>query len=122
SAVRSSVKSLKTEINERIQTIANLTGASMTLTADYPEWQFATESKIRDIMMSVYKNITGKELHIDAIHAGLECGFLAEKLGNIDMISFGPEMHDVHTPKECLIISSTERTYDFLCKILEEVK
>ncbi|MGL4374385.1 MAG: beta-Ala-His dipeptidase, partial [Turicibacter sp.] len=122
SAVRSSVGSLKGEINHRIQTIANLTGATMTLTADYPEWQFATESKIRDIMKEVYKKTTGQELVVTAIHAGLECGFLSEKLGAIDMISIGPEMHDVHTPKECLSISSTERVYKFLCEVLKEIK
>ena len=121
-AVRSSVKSLKEEINHRIQAICSLTGASMELISNYPEWTFATESKIREIMISVYKNLTGESLKIEAIHAGLECGFLAEKLGNIDMISFGPNMVDIHTPKEALNISSTARTYKFLCEILKEIK
>lgn len=122
SAIRSSVKSLKEEINHRIQTLADLTGASMKLISDYPEWTFAEKSKIREIMISVYKDLTGKELKIEAIHAGLECGFLAEKLGDIDMISFGPNMVDIHTPKEALNISSTARTYKFLCEILKTIK
>ena len=121
-AVRSSVKSLKEEINQRIQVICTLTGAKMDLISDYPEWTYATESKIREIMISVYKNLTGQELKIEAIHAGLECGFLAEKLGDIDMISFGPTMVDIHTPKEALNISSTARTYKFLCEILKGIK
>ncbi len=122
SATRSSVASLKEEINARIETIATLNGATASLIADYPEWQFATESKIRDLMVRVYHDLTGKELQISAIHAGLECGFLSEKLGNIDMISIGPEIHGAHTPKEELSISSTERVFDFLCAVLKEMK
>ena len=61
------------------------------------------------------------ELKVDAIHAGLECGFLKEKIGDIDMVSLGPDLFDVHTPKESLSISSTQRTYDFLLKVLENI-
>lgn len=122
SAVRSSVGSLKREINHRIQAIADLTGATMELIADYPEWEFETESKIRDIMIDVYKQLTGQELEISAIHAGLECGFLSQKLGKIDMISIGPDITGAHTPKESLGISSTERVYHFLCEVLKEIK
>ena len=122
SAVRSSVGSLKREINHRIQAIADLTGAHMELIADYPEWEFETESKIREIMKEVYQRISGKELEVSAIHAGLECGFLSQKLGKIDMISIGPDITGAHTPKESLSISSTERVYHFLCEVLKEIK
>ncbi|MTL36028.1 beta-Ala-His dipeptidase, partial [Turicibacter sanguinis] len=122
SAVRSSVGSLKREINHRIQAIADLTGAKMELIADYPEWEFETDSKIRDIMKEVYERTAGKELEVSAIHAGLECGFLSQKLGKIDMISIGPDITGAHTPKESLSISSTERVYDFLCQVLKEIK
>ncbi len=122
SAIRSSVSSLKGEINHRIQAIADLTGASMELIADYPEWQFETESKVRDVMKDVYQQMYGKELEVSAIHAGLECGFLSQKLGKIDMISIGPDITGAHTPKESLSISSTERVYDFLCEVLKTIK
>ena len=122
SAVRSSVSSLKREINHRIQAIANLTGASMELIADYPEWEFETESKVRDIMKDVYQQMFGKELEVSAIHAGLECGFLSQKLGKIDMISIGPDITGAHTPKESLSIPSTERVYNFLCEVLKAIK
>lgn len=122
SAVRSSVGSLKREINHRIQAIADLTGAKMELIADYPEWEFETDSKIRDIMKEVYERTARKELEVSAIHAGLECGFLSQKLGKIDMISIGPDITGAHTPKESLSISSTERVYDFLCQVLKEIK
>ncbi len=122
SAIRSSVSSLKAEITQRIQAIAQLTGASVELIADYPEWQFAPESKVREVMKEVYQQMYGKELQISAIHAGLECGFLSQKLGNVDMISIGPDITGAHTPKESLSISSTERVYQFLCEVLKSIK
>ena len=122
SAIRSSVSSLKREINHRIQAIANLTGATMELIADYPEWEFETESKVREIMKDVYQEMFGKELEVSAIHAGLECGFLSQKLGKIDMISIGPDITGAHTPKESLSIPSTERVYNFLCDVLKAIK
>nr|WP_312579803.1 aminoacyl-histidine dipeptidase [Sedimentibacter sp.] len=121
-AIRSSVKSRKNEIIKRIEMICNLTGASMELLADYPEWQYKKDSQIRDLMLEVYKEMYGKEAKIEAIHAGLECGFLKEKIGDIDMISMGPSMYDVHTTKERLSISSTERVFDFLCEVLKRIR
>ena len=116
SAIRSSVSSLKREINHRIQTIADLTAVASELIADYPEWEFETESNVRDIMKEVYQEMFGKALEVSAIHAGLECGFLSQKLGKIDMISIGPDITGAHTPKESLSIPSTERVYNFLCQ------
>ncbi|WP_069650706.1 aminoacyl-histidine dipeptidase [Caloranaerobacter ferrireducens] len=122
SAVRSSVKSLKKEINDRIQNICDLVGAKMELVADYPEWEFKVESPIRDLMAEVYRDMFGKEVKVDAIHAGLECGFLKEKIGDIDMVSIGPNIYDVHTPNEHISISSTKRVFEFLCEVLKRLK
>ncbi len=122
SAVRSSVKTLKKEINDRIQNICELVDAQMELVADYPEWEYKVNSPIRDLMAKVYKDMYQKEIKVDAIHAGLECGLLKEKVGDIDMISLGPNMYDVHTPNEHLSISSTKRVYEFLCEVLRQIK
>jgi dipeptidase D len=121
-AIRSSVKSLKDEIIDRIREISNLVDAKNELEADYPEWEYKIESPIRDLMIERYKTLYDKELKVDAIHAGLECGLLKEKVGDIDMISLGPNIYDVHTPDEHLSISSTERVYKFLCEVLKEIK
>lgn len=121
-AIRSSVRSLKEEINRRISTCCKLVGAEIEFLSDYPEWEFKPKSEIRELMKEVYLDINGKELKIDAIHAGLECGFLIEKVGDIDMISIGPNLYDVHTPNEHLSISSTRRVYEFLCAVLERIK
>lgn len=121
-AIRSSVKSLKDALNEQIAALCRLIGAENELVSDYPAWPYSPVSPIRDLVQEVYKRQTGEEIRVEAIHAGLECGFLAEKLGDIDMISMGPTMVDIHTPKEALSISSTERLYAFLVELLKEIK
>lgn len=121
-AIRSSVKSKKQELNEVMALISEAVGGINSLVADYPEWPFKVESPIRDLMGATYKDLTGTDIKVDAIHAGLECGFLKEKVGDIDMVSLGPNMHDVHTPFERLSISSTARTYEFLCEVLKRLK
>jgi dipeptidase D len=121
SAIRSSVKSLKYDIVKRIETVAKLTGAEMTLESEYPEWEYRADSYIRDVFVKVYKDMYNKEPKITAIHAGLECGILKDILGDLDMISFGPNMYDVHTPEERLSISSTERTFQYLLNVLKNI-
>lgn len=121
-AIRSSVNSLKSEICDRIRIIAELNHSRCVLDANYPEWEYKIESQIREIMKERYYAREKKTLKIDAIHAGLECGLLKEKVGDIDMISIGPNIYDVHTPKESLSISSTRNVYNFLCDVLSHIK
>lgn len=121
-ALRSSVKSLKEKMCLQIYTLANLIGGSTKRHADYPEWSYKVNSPIRDLMIQTYHEMTGQTLDVQAIHAGLECGLLREKLGDLDMISLGPNMHEVHTPRERLSIGSTERVYHFLVEVLKRIK
>lgn len=121
-AIRSSVKSEKLEIAEIISALGSLTGAKVNNTGDYPEWQYEEDSKIRKIAIKTYKDLFNKEPEISAIHAGLECGLLKKILPDTDMISFGPNLFDVHTPEEHMSITSAERTYKFLITLLENLK
>jgi dipeptidase D len=121
-AIRSSVKSLKQALNEEMTLLSEWIGAKNYQVADYPEWPFKVESPTRDLMKKVYQDLFDKELKVDAIHAGLECGFLKEKIGDIDMVSLGPDLFDVHTPNEHISISSTERVYNFVCDVLKHIK
>lgn len=121
SAIRSSVQTLKHEIAKRIQEAAALTGADFKLVSEYPAWEFKEDSHIREIFKTSYKKLFNKDAKIDAIHAGLECGLLTEKLGNIDMISMGPNMYEVHSPNERLEIQSTIRTWELLNDVLRNV-
>jgi len=122
SAVRSSVFSLKEEIVERNKSLTEILGGTFTTNAGYPEWPYKTDSKIRHICKEVYSKMYGKEADVVAIHAGLECGLFKEKLGDLDMISFGPDIFDIHTPNEHLSISSTRRCYEYLLEVLKEIR
>lgn len=121
-AIRSSVDSLKAYIVSQMEKTSKLTGIEFKVYADYPGWEYKKESELRDLCKDVYEKMYNKEPKIMAIHAGLECGFLREKLGDIDMISFGPNMFDVHTPDEKLSIQSAKRTYEFLLEVLKNIR
>lgn len=118
-AVRSSSPSRKEELATRVSTLAQILGAKAEQFSDYPEWEYDPDSKLKDTSLAVYKKVTGKEPEVKAIHAGLECGLLKKKMPNVDMISFGPDMADVHTPNEHLSIESVERTWDFMVELLK---
>jgi dipeptidase D len=122
SATRSSVKTLKNEITNSIELLAQTLGAKQDLISDYPAWEYNKNSQLKQICIDVYKNMTGKEPVVMALHAGLECGLLLEKMPNVDAISLGPDMYDVHTPNEHLSISSTEKTWKYLVQILKGIK
>lgn len=122
SAVRSSVKSLKAHIISLGKKVADTLNADFNVSSDYPEWEYNPDSELRRIFERVYKENYGKEPEIIAIHAGVECGLFSEKLPGLDMISFGPNIYDVHTPDEHLSISSTRRTWDYLLSVLKEIK
>lgn len=122
SSIRSSVRSLKNELYNRLLVTAQINGGNVVSESSYPEWAYNPFSKIRTIFENVYEKIYGKKPHISAIHAGLECGLFAEKFGEIDAISFGPNLYDVHTPNESMSISSVQRTWKYLLEVLKNIK
>ena len=89
---------------------------------DYPAWEYRKESKLREIMVDTYEELFGQKPEVKAIHAGLECGLFYEKIANLDAVSFGPTMKDIHTTEEVLSISSTERMWNYLVKVLENIR
>ena len=117
-SVRSSVTSEKLALIDRVSTIAASFGASVESRNHYPAWEYKKDSILRDTMARVYTELTGNAPVIEAIHAGLECGLFAEKLPGLDAVSIGPEMYDIHTPRERLSISSSVRTFEFVKAIL----
>jgi dipeptidase D len=122
SSIRSSVRSLKDELYNRLVVTAKINDGSVVSESNYPEWAYNPDSKIRTIFESVYEKMYGKKPHISAIHAGLECGLFSEKFGELDAISFGPNLYDVHTPNESMSISSVQRTWEYLLEILKNIK
>ncbi|MGH4139550.1 aminoacyl-histidine dipeptidase [Clostridium sp.] len=123
SAIRSSVKTLKQAICDETIVLAEMVGATIEFQSDYPEWAYNPNSEIRKVLQKTYNDTFGKMPEIAAIHAGLECALFSEKFeGELDQISFGPNVYDVHTPKEHLSISSTDRMFTYLVAILKEIK
>ena len=96
------------------------TGNSQNAThrARYPGWDYAPASPLRDLWTAVSERLYGVTPRVEVIHAGLECGILCDKLGDMDIISVGPDMKDIHTPREMLSIPSVERTYRLVCETL----
>lgn len=122
SAVRSSVKTLKEEICRRGIALAEIIGAEIVFQSNYPEWQYNPNSKLRTVFEEEYEKLYGHKPEISAIHAGLECGLFGGKFGEeMDMISLGPNMYDVHTPDEHVSISSVERVWKYLLAVLENL-
>ena len=120
-AVRSSVNAEKTELLGRLKELAAFNGAGYEEMGDYPAWEYKADSRLRDTMVAVYREMFCQEPQVVAIHAGLECGLLSEKLPGLDCVSIGPEMHDIHTTRERLGIASVERTWNFILEILKQL-
>ncbi len=119
-AVRSSVNREKRELLNQLQAIAEEYGGTYSETGNYPAWEYKKESCLRDTMVETYRELFGKEPQVVAIHAGLECGLLSEKIPGLDCVSIGPDMKDIHTSRERLSIPSTERTWKFLLEVLKK--
>ena len=122
SNIRSSVQSSKEYVGLVNKIAAENFGAEFEIITKYPAWEYKENSPLREVAKKSYKEVSGKEFKLEAIHAGLECGIFVETIGDIDMLSIGPNMKGVHAPGEHLSISSTERVFDFLIKILENLK
>lgn len=120
-ALRSSVKSRKYALSMQLKYLTEFLGGEYLVGGDYPEWEYKRDSRLQKLASSVYEEMFGKKPEIQAIHAGLECGILLEKCPWLDVISFGPNMKDIHTPKEALSISSTRRMWEYLLAILEKI-
>ena len=119
---RSSIESRKNEIADTIQALFILAEATdVVYTEGYPGWTPNTNSPILKVAQDTYLNLFGKEAAIKAIHAGLECGLFLEKYPQLDMISFGPTMCDVHSPNEKLKIDTVAPWWDHLLEVLKNI-
>ncbi|MBO4767284.1 MAG: M20/M25/M40 family metallo-hydrolase, partial [Lachnospiraceae bacterium] len=94
--------------------------ATVTRNSEYPGWQYRAESPIRERSVQAYREQYGKDPLVMTIHAGLECGLLLAKLPDLDAISMGPDIDNIHTTKERLHIDSVQRTWKLLLSILEK--
>lgn len=121
-SVRSSVESEKWEVCDKIAYLTEFLGGNWETKGDYAGWEYNPDSKLQKIMVDVFEKMYGKTPKLEAIHAGLECGILKSKVEELECISFGPDILDIHTPKERLSISSTKRVWEYLVEVLKHIK
>jgi len=109
-------------VEEKIIALVGLAQAELQIAHRSPAWAFNPDSLILKKLVSYYKEKTGEDPKVVAMHGGLECGIFAEKLPGLDIVALGPNMYDLHTPQERLSISSTKIIWDFLCGVLGTLK
>ena len=109
-------------MREQVELSAIIAGGKGETTGEYPAWQFKPDSKLRPLMIETYKELYGEEPVVSAVHAGLECGLFLGKRPDLDCVSCGPNLLDIHSFNEHLDIASTQRTWEYLLAILKKCK
>ena len=104
-----------------VKAVFELADAEVVQNDGYPAWKMNPNSKLTQIAVETYKKLFNREPVVKGIHAGLECGLFSERYPNIDMISFGPTLRDVHTPNERLHIPSVQIIWTHLVEILKNI-
>lgn len=118
--LRSMIGSAAVALRDRVVAVTEAFGARTEISASYPEWEYRESSPLREKMVRIYRNMYHKEPVVEVIHAGLECGVLAQKIEDFDAVSIGPDMQDIHTTRERLSIESVRRTWEFVLEILKD--
>ncbi len=120
-SLRSSVSSRKEALKRKVAKVTQLAGGEISFRGEYPAWEYNKDSRLRDLMIEIFRKEYGKEPEVKMIHAGLECGILAKKLEGLDAVSFGPDLKDIHTTREKMDLKSCERTYNYILEILKSL-
>ncbi|MBQ8914379.1 MAG: aminoacyl-histidine dipeptidase [Lachnospiraceae bacterium] len=121
-SVRSSVRSEKEELIDILESLIRVFDGEISISGDYPAWEYKKASKLRDVMSDAYLDLFGERPETLAVHAGLECGIFAGKIENLDCVSIGPKMEGIHTTNEKLYIESVRRYWDYILEILKRLK
>ena len=117
--LRSSVAKEKEDLKERLGTILAKKGCKLALTGDYPGWEFNPDSKLTKRFVECYNDQYGQNPVVTGVHAGLECGILIEKKKELDAVSVGPNILNIHTTREKLDLASVERTRELVIKVMQ---
>ncbi len=118
--IRSNASTGKQLVVQKLQSFVDYLYGTVVFKNDYPVWEYRAESPLRNNMINAFKEVYGNAPKITSIHAGLECGILSGKIKDIDLISFGPDIENVHTPNERMNVASVERCWNLLVKVLEK--
>ena len=118
---RSSVETSKMDLANALRSAYELFGCEVDFAGSYPGWTPNVNSEILDVLTSIYEKQNGEKAKVVACHAGLECGILGTNYPDMDMISFGPTIHGAHSPDERASIKSSQKFWDFVVEILENI-
>lgn len=118
-SIRSSIGEEKKTLVSQIVQVVQQEGAKIAINGEYPAWEYKKDSPFREDCVRIYREMFGKEPKVQAIHAGLECGLFAEKIRDLDCVSIGPDIFNIHTTEERMSIASVQRMWEFLLKIIE---
>ncbi len=123
-SVRSSIASEKNDLVDKISSVLALSfpEAKIDLHGDYPSWEYKRDSSLRGIVMDAYRETTGKDGIVAGTHGGLECGIFSERIPGLDCVSMGPNLAEVHSPREMLDIPSVGRLWELMKDILKALK
>jgi dipeptidase D len=118
---RSSVDSEKIDLKMAITAVFDMLGAKVTYGGSYPGWTPKPTSPIVQLMSDLYFEKYKEKPNVCACHAGLECGILGTNYPNMQMISFGPNIHGAHSPDEKVQISSVQKYWNYLLDTLIKI-
>lgn len=119
--IRSSVASGKYFLKNKLEIVAEQYCDSYSFENDYPGWEYRRDSKLRETAVEVYEELFGKRPEIAAIHAGLECGYWADKKPGLDIISIGPDLYEVHSVEEKVSKQSIANVWEFFAALLKKL-
>lgn len=121
-ALRSNKKSALLFLEQRLMAFFNNLDLKYETFGHYPPWEYKSNSPLRELYCNIYFSKFDKNPKITAIHAGLECGVFSNSIKDLDCISIGPNLYDVHTVRERLSISSTQNLYNMVVELLGKLK
>ena len=120
-SVRSSVATQKQMLIQRLGSLMERLGGSVSTHGEYPGWEYMPQSSLRDLMVQVFTDQYGYAPKVEAIHAGLECGLFSAKLPGLDCVSFGPDLREIHTFRESMSVASVQRVYAMVVETLKRM-
>lgn len=120
--VRSSVESEKNALVDTIKSVMAKVSGNVIVEGDYPGWEYRKNSPLRDLMCDVFNEQYGYMPKVEAIHAGVECGMFAGKIPDLDCVSYGPSLKEIHTFREHMDVKSVERVWKMTLEILKRMK
>jgi len=119
--IRSSSAAAKADLSNKLKALIEGRGGSFSQRGDYPPWEYRKDSRLRDVMVRVFREQYGREPAVETIHAGLECGIFSDKLPGLDAVSMGPDLVEIHSTRERMSIPSVQRLWKYLLNVLKEL-